>query len=128
MYMKRFYLKMVLALCIAIPCMSFVGHGNPIEIYLEEIPTYQPQDNIGTTQPIPDDPNNFTAYISGRTLSVTSSSLNTTRVVVINLQTSQTITNRQFYGLTNQQIPSSGYFRVELYADGQGVGGYFSTY
>ena len=97
---------------------SAKAEEHEIEIQLLEmmssgININSPLDNEELMGGVPPSPNDFHAYISGRTLSVTSEATSDTQIRVVNRQTNQTVVNRQFSSFDSEQLPS-GLYSIEL--------------
>lgn len=103
---------------LAIPVVQTYASDNEVEIELMEVAGFIPGDNPfddpihgggGNTPPQPGD---FSAAITGSTLTI-SSGTHSANVVVRNSAGTQVL-NRQFVGGTIEQIPAPGSYSLEI--------------
>ena len=85
-----------------------------------------PLDDSNQTPNDPTHPNDFHAYISGRTLMVTSDAQPVTRVIIVNRANNQTIVNRQFT-IIDTELLSAGSYSIELQCDNLTLIGQFEA-
>ena len=113
---KNFFM---LVCFLELPLSVVIADNFETEIYLLEICSSgnlvcdNPLDGPSQTGEEPTRPNDFHAYISGKTLSVTSEATSNTQIRVVNRQTNQTVVNRQFSSFDSEQLPS-GLYSIEL--------------
>ena len=123
--MKKLFLLCTMGLFFIMPLSCFAEEC--VEIVLEEIPIYHPLDDPDMSTPPPSNPTQFSAILQRRILTVTSQSTSTTRVIITNLSTWDTILDKQFIGTTSEQLMSSGFYRIEMYSEENAVEGYFEA-
>ena len=97
-----------------------------LEMISFEVGNVEPLDAPGDISNRPPTPTDFHAYISGRNLTVTSDATPLTRVIVRNLQTNQTIINRQFMSLDSELLPIGSY-SIELQCESLMLVGQFNA-
>ena len=128
--MKKVF-TLVFALFLATPMFLFANNSET-EIQLLEVINdglIGGDDQFGNPETggyTPTHPNDFHAYISGRTLSVTSEASSNTQIRVVNRQTNQTVVNRQFSSFDSEQLPS-GLYAIELQCGNLLLVGQFQT-
>lgn len=126
---KKTFLLLMCSL-LALP-FSVIAEQREVEIQLLEMISFEvgnvePLDASGDISNRPPTPTDFHAYISGRNLTVTSDATPLTRVIVRNLQTNQTIINRQFMSLDSELLPIGSY-SIELQCESLILVGQFNA-
>ena len=114
---KIFLMEMCIVL--ALPFSAIAGE-NEVEIQLLEIMSSSiggdnPLDDPGQMGSVPPSPNDFHAFIDGRTLTVTSEAPMPARLRVYNLNTSQLVVNRYFMVSDSQLLPSAGTYQIQIH-------------
>ena len=101
---------------LAIPAVQTFASGNEVEITLLEVSGFLPGDNPldnpyqeGTTPP---QPGEFSAAITGSTLTITSGTHSAQLIVFDELGVP--VLNSQFVGGTIEQIPAPGNYSLEI--------------
>lgn len=115
---NSFLLVFCLLLC-AVPSILADSPENEIPLIgfaqLENSIGNNPLDSPEQSGDQPPRPNDFHAFIDGRTLTVTSEAPMPARLRVYNLNTSQLVVNRYFMVSDSQLLPSAGTYQIQIH-------------
>ena len=131
--MKKIILVVACGLMLALPNFVFADNGDVIEIPLVEMMSSgflgggdSPLDSPGETGGTSVDPNQFRAFISGRSLSVSHSGATLPTQLIVKDNYNNVVVNRQFVQYAAQQM-QAGAYTLELHTAASVLQGYFEV-